>query len=215
MSSLLISSFYITYVLLMTTGTITFIEAVSTSNPAIRHIMNLETCISIVAAFFYSKFIEMVKDPQKTLSDVENMRYLDWMITTPMMLLVLMLVLAYNNKQTVRVGIYLLVLLLNWGMLAIGYWGIQHPAMKKIACVLGFVCFIALVGTIWYTYMRHSGLENWIIFSIFVVLWSAYGVVYLAEKQQIEHIGNNILDLFAKCFVGIGFWVYLTRILRP
>ena len=51
------TSFYFTYVLLFTTGTITLIEAISTTNPAIRHIMNLETCISIIAGYFYSQFI--------------------------------------------------------------------------------------------------------------------------------------------------------------
>ena len=51
------NSFYITYVFLMTTATITFIEAIRTKDIKIRNILNLETCISVVAAFFYSKFV--------------------------------------------------------------------------------------------------------------------------------------------------------------
>ena len=51
------SSFYITYVFLMTTATITFIEALRTNDNKIRHILNLETCISVVAAYFYGKFV--------------------------------------------------------------------------------------------------------------------------------------------------------------
>ena len=47
-------SFMVTFVLLLTTGTITFIEAIRTQNPMIRHIFNLETCISIIAGYFYS-----------------------------------------------------------------------------------------------------------------------------------------------------------------
>ena len=46
------NSFYLTYVFLMTTATITFIEAMRTKNKKVRHILNLETCISVVAAFF-------------------------------------------------------------------------------------------------------------------------------------------------------------------
>ena len=46
------NSFYITYVFLMTTATITFIEAIRTDDKKVRHILNLETCISVVAAFF-------------------------------------------------------------------------------------------------------------------------------------------------------------------
>jgi len=56
-------SFYLTYAFLMTTGTITFIEALRTKNDSIRHILNLETCISVVAAFFYSNFIGQLDQP--------------------------------------------------------------------------------------------------------------------------------------------------------
>ena len=49
------TSFYITYAFLITTGTITFIEAIRTKDIKIRNILNLETCISIVAAFFYGQ----------------------------------------------------------------------------------------------------------------------------------------------------------------
>ena len=45
-------SFYITYAFLLTTATVTFIEAMTNKDPGIRHILNLETCISVVAAFF-------------------------------------------------------------------------------------------------------------------------------------------------------------------
>ena len=51
------NSFYLTYVFLMTTATITFIEAMRTKIEKVRHILNLETCISVVAAFFYSEFM--------------------------------------------------------------------------------------------------------------------------------------------------------------
>ena len=54
-------SFYLTYAFLLTTGTITFIESMRTSIPKVRHILNLETCISVVAAFFYSQFMERIK----------------------------------------------------------------------------------------------------------------------------------------------------------
>ena len=51
------NSFYLTYVFLLTTATITFIEAMRTKNKKVRHILNLETCISVVAAYFYGKFV--------------------------------------------------------------------------------------------------------------------------------------------------------------
>ena len=41
--SLVKNSFYFTYIFLITTGTICFIEALRNSDPRVRHIMNLET----------------------------------------------------------------------------------------------------------------------------------------------------------------------------
>ena len=46
-------SFYITYAFLLTTATITFIEAMRNKDVGIRHILNLETCISVVNSRFF------------------------------------------------------------------------------------------------------------------------------------------------------------------
>ena len=59
------NSFYFTYVFLITTGTITFIESLRNPIPQIRHIMNLETCISIVAGYFYSMFVKEIETAEK------------------------------------------------------------------------------------------------------------------------------------------------------
>ena len=67
-------SFYITYVLLLTTATITVIEAIRTQNPSIRHVLNLETCISIVAGYFYSIFVAKL--------DAQN-KQINWFISQP------------------------------------------------------------------------------------------------------------------------------------
>ena len=60
-SSMVNNTFYVTYAFLLTTATITFIEAISTKTPQIRHIMNLETVISVVAAYFYKQFMDKLK----------------------------------------------------------------------------------------------------------------------------------------------------------
>jgi len=100
-------SFMITYILLLTTATITFIEAMRTKDPAIRHIFNLETCISIVAGYFYSLFVSKIDEAEKNntplnWNEMTVFRYIDWAITTPMMLLALSVVLGYNAKVNVN-----------------------------------------------------------------------------------------------------------------
>ena len=52
------NTFYITYVFLITTGTITFIESLRTKEEKVPNMLNLETCISMIAAFFYGKFVK-------------------------------------------------------------------------------------------------------------------------------------------------------------
>ena len=90
-------TFYITYVFLLTTATITFIEAMRTKDAKIRNILNLETCISVVAAYFYGKFVNDIEKEGVNYKKINLTRYTDWYITTPIMLLVLVLALLYNT----------------------------------------------------------------------------------------------------------------------
>ena len=68
---LLDDSFYITYVLLLTTGTVCFIEAVRTNDIKIRNILNLEVCISVIAAYFYSLFVSKIKKARTEGKEVD------------------------------------------------------------------------------------------------------------------------------------------------
>jgi bacteriorhodopsin len=221
------SSFYLTYIFLMTTATITFIEAIRTKIPEIRNILNLETCISVVAAFFYSKFIKMMEDHKKKLrsslnkenyqekmfQEINQTRYLDWSITTPIMLLVLVLALLYNNKMGgMNFFYFIIILLLNYGMLASGYMGENEMLDKTISGIIGFIFFIALYGFIYYVYvMPDSNYDNNLIYGSFIILWAIYGILYYFD-EKVKNIGYNVLDLFAKCFVGIFFWAYYAKV---
>jgi bacteriorhodopsin len=204
-------SFYVTYVLLITTGTITFIEALRTKTPSVRHILNLETCISIIAAFFYSQFVIMLDKQSIDFSTLNKTRYTDWFITTPLMLLALCLVLAHNNGSMVRLPIYVIILLLNFAMLWIGYKGERGDLDRRTACLLGFVPFVLMFALIWYLFIRNTKhVFNVVIYLIFVVVWSIYGFVYLADEQT-KNIVYNALDAIAKCLIGLSLWAYFTK----
>ena len=208
------NSFYITYAFLMTTATITFIEAIRTKDLKIRNILNLETCISVVAAFFYGKFVNDL-DKNMDYTQINNMRYVDWAITTPIMLLVLVLAFLYNNKEgSLSFAKYIIILVLNYAMLGFGYSGEIGMLSKPFANGLGFVSF----STMYYYIYRHfirgrNNFDNKLLFSIFVVLWALYGVFYFMETTT-RNVGYNILDLFSKCFVGIFFWAYFTKVFK-
>ena len=209
-------SFYFTYVLLITTGTITFIEALASKNPMIRHIMNLETCISIIAGYFYSQFVNKVTTANGGVIDykeINETRYNDWFITTPLMILALMIALSYNNKQSIHIGTYVTAVLLNFGMLYTGYLGDKRVISKTAGCLGGFVFFVALFALIYFTFVKgSSNTFNFILFGIYLVIWGLYGFVYLLDDEN-KNILYNFLDVTAKCFVGLGFWAYFTKIL--
>tara|TARA_B100000614_G_scaffold221252_1_gene208263 strand:- start:159 stop:1094 length:936 start_codon:yes stop_codon:yes gene_type:complete len=213
------NTFYFAYVFLITTGTICFIEALRTKDSNVRHIMNLETCISIVAGYFYGYFIYVIKEAEKNNESIDykkinNLRYTDWFISTPIMLLVLCLVLGMENKIKLTLPIFVIVLLLNFGMLTLGYIGELNIIKKPLANILGFVAFFLMFGYIWKIFMnKRKTKQSKLIYGLFIVLWAFYGIVYLC-KDTTKVISYNILDLIAKAFVGIFFWIYFTKIMK-
>ena len=212
---LLKSSFYLTYVFLITTGTITFIEALRTSNPSVRHIMNLETCVSVVAAFFYWVFVEKLKDDQVVdFAEINAIRYTDWFITTPLMLMVLCSVLCHAKNMKLYISTYLIVLLLDFGMLSAGYLGETEQLDKRVAFVSSFACYFLLFGFIYYKFMSR-GVNTFIctvVFYSYLILWSVYGLVYFLDEEK-KNMVFNVLDLIAKALLGLILWIYFTGII--
>ena len=210
-------SFVITYILLLTTGTITFIEAMRTQVPAVRHVMNLETCISIVAGYFYSVFVQKIDEFSKNdkpidWADITVTRYIDWSITTPMMLLVLSLVLGQNTNTSVKLPVIGSIIILNYIMLFIGYLGETGQMLHQTAMLLGFIPFIIMFGIIFMTFVKPKYVfANYALYTVFVSIWTVYGIAYMFNEEY-KNIVMNILDCMAKCFVGLGLWAYYTKI---
>ena len=210
-------SFVITYILLLTTGTITFIEAMRTQNPAVRHVMNLETCISIVAGYFYYVFVQKIEDFSKNdkpidWADITITRYIDWSITTPMMLLVLSLVLGQNSNTPVKLLVIGSVVLLNYIMLFIGYLGETGAMVHQTAMILAFIPFILMFAIIFMTFVKPKYVfANYALYTVFVSIWAIYGIAYMFNEEY-KNIAMNVLDCIAKCFVGLGLWAYFTKL---
>ena len=208
---MVVFTFYITYAFLVTTATITFIEAIRTNDQKIRHILNLETCISVVAAFFYGLFIDKVSKPELNYSEINENRYVDWAITTPIMLLVLILAFAYNLKINIKFMDYVIILVFNYLMLGFGFLGETNNLNKLLANGLGFLSFGGLYYFIFMKYIsKKKNFDNRMLYYTFLILWAFYGIFYLMDAEP-RNVGYNILDLLSKCFVGIFFWAYFTK----
>jgi bacteriorhodopsin len=206
-------SFMVVYSILMTTATITLIEALRTNDPEVRHVMNLETCISIVAGYYYSIFITKVNDTSKKVDwhEITKLRYIDWSITTPLMLVTLCVVLAKNSKQLIHFTTIISIIILNYLMLGIGYYGVVHPQYKLLAMLGGFIPFLAMFYLIYINFYDKK-IANKVLFYLYFVVWSMYGIVYMFSEVY-KNVFMNILDLIAKCLIGIGLWFYYSKII--
>ena len=206
------NSFYFTYVFLITTATVTFIEAMRTNVNKVRNILNLETCISVVAAYFYGKFVEQIQGDKIDYRKINMTRYIDWFITTPIMLLVLCLAFLYNTGGNLHFATFLKILAMNYAMLSSGYLGETKQIDKMTGWVIGMVLFFMLYGYIYYKFLYKKPMfDNQILYWAFFAFWICYGLVYYSA-EQFKNVSFNYLDLFAKCFVGIFFWAYFTGV---
>ena len=215
-------SFLITYILLMTTGTITFIEALRTNNTQVRHILNIETCISIIAGYFYSTFVVKIEEYANSGNEINwaNMtktRYIDWAITTPLMLLVLCLVLGLETNIPTKLSTYSIIVALNFSMLYTGYAGEIGLLNRWTACLAGFIPFFIMFAIIYMVFIKNNKNKNkgfnTGLYWFYVVVWTMYGVVFMWSEEY-KNIAMNVLDCISKCFVGIGLWAYYTKIIQ-
>lgn len=210
-------SFSITYIFLLTTATITFIEAMRTNVPTVRHVLNLETAISLIAAYFYSLFLDKIsvyekEDRKIDWADITSTRYIDWSMTTPLMILALCLILSQNIGKSITIQVILTIIILNYIMLYLGYLGESGSMDKLIACILGFIAFFGLFYIIFCEYVvPKSNSSNYILFGVFVSIWLFYGVFYMMTETY-KNIGMNVLDCLAKCCFGLGIWAYYSKI---
>jgi len=198
-----------TYIVLFGYTAITLIEALRTPCINTRHIMNIETTVSLVAGIVYGTFLDKMKQPNFKLEEIVPTRYMDWMITTPLILLAV--VLFYNTKlNSVNYKCYGIIIILNWLMLLFGYLGESKIISSMNGLLLGFV-FYALMLLYMFIYTIPKGCSL-TVFIIFAVIWTGYGIAYLLEEEE-KNIAYNILDIISKALFGVVLWMYFGKVL--
>jgi sensory rhodopsin len=210
LGSTLKTSFFVSYLILFGYTCITLIEAIRTPFVHVRHIMNLETTVSLVAGLAYGFFSTEIQKENPDLNYISKIRYVDWMITTPMILLVLLL--FYNPKSaSIDYKTFIAIVGLNAGMLASGYYGETGDLTRTQGSALGFAFFVALLGLI-YNCCIPKG-SNLAVFGLFSVIWTLYGLNYMIKDEETKNTFYNILDVISKALFGIVLWLYFGHIL--
>ena len=167
----------------------------------------------IVQVIEFSFYIWMVLN-FNLIKNITPIRYYDWMITTPTMLITFMFYLKFlsNQEQNIKNDSFLTelknkwkvvlnVLLLNWAMLLSGYAGEQHLFSHLTTTLVGFVPFLLMFYIIYKNFAVHSS-QGQKIFWFFSGVWAIYGIAAVLP-YKIKNSMYNILDLFAKNFFGL------------
>ena len=175
----------------------------------LKQMMMLELLVQSIEGSFYIYWFYHFK----SISNITPSRYLDWVITTPTMLVNLLFYLRFLNSTepldffTVlneEWNTVLTILSLNWLMLFFGYLGETSRIPVYVGVILGFIPFFFYYYLIYSYALSTEGLS---IYYYFLFFWTLYGVVAFLP-YTLKNMCYNILDLFSKNFFGL-FLTYL------
>ena len=153
-------------------------------------------------------------------------RYIDWVITTPAMLLSTIMFMNYQGKkeknkldeEPVKTKQFLTdnkdnivkIFLYNLVMLTFGYLGEQNILSKFISIPIGFVFFFKTFELIYNNYAIHSNLGVKLFYFMFIV-WSLYGVAATFKPNE-KNVSYNVLDIISKNFYGLFIYFQILQI---
>jgi bacteriorhodopsin len=210
-------SFTVVFIILLTILFFILIQIFKNENYKINNILSLECAVLFIASFFYYEFIKLTSLENINNFDYKkiiNYRYIDWSLTTPILLLALLLFIQYFNNKLVNFWHYLIVFILNYVMLYFGYLGENGKMDKMIALFIGFIAFIIMFLFIYFKFIinNKSSIIN-ILFIVFIIIWGSYGLIYLLKDETKNHWYNH-QDIIAKglfsTFITFYFFKFFT-----
>ena len=179
--------------------------SVAPKDEILRDILKVEVFVEVIELIFYIVLILFFKQLTGTLTPY---RYIDWSMTTPLMLITLM---AYMKGSTGRltdflfnnVGSIIAVCSLNFMMLLSGFLGEIGVFPILATTAVGFIPFAAYFGYIYENFVPDVDTDyKRTVFFWFVGFWMLYGLFALLSYTA-KNVSYNILDLFAKNFFGV------------
>jgi len=187
----------------------------------LTQILILETLVQYIELGFYLYFLKQFD--VLSLSKMACIRYYDWLITTPTMLISTVLYFKYeehmeNNNPGVLDFFTILkeektnigfIVISNFLMLLFGYLGERNIIDKKVSVSIGFLFFANTFNLIYkYASKSTNGKK---IFTIILPIWGMYGI---AACLNDNHKNNmiNILDIFSKNFFSLFIYYKLQEI---
>lgn len=205
-------SFFASFLALTGTTAITLLASFTEEakdNKYLRGSLISETCVNIIAGFTYTYFLKFLADKKLKLESVTIVRYIDWFLTTPLLLLSFALYTGYSNNKNEGLDLIpiIYIIILNILMLVAGLLGETKIIGKYQGFSLGFAFFIPLMYFLYDKYVKDSKADsNLIVYILFVIVWGFYGIAYLLNTKW-KNISYNTLDVISKAGFGILIWL--------
>jgi bacteriorhodopsin len=173
----------------------------------------LETIVQFIELGFY--FFVLKSMVLTSLPNMTANRYMDWVVTTPLMLLTSIIYFKYeeylenNIEEKLEFFDFLkthqnniiTIFVCNFLMLFFGYLGEIGVIDIKLSSLFGFIFFGITFYIIYKDYAVKSkiGLK---LFYYIVTVWGIYGIAAVMTPV-IKNNMYNVLDIFAKNFFGL------------
>ena len=188
----------------------------------LKGILGLETLVQIVELSFYI----WIAYASVKLPNMTPRRYVDWMITTPTMLVSTIMFMKYEEKRVedkledepVKFWDFiknykteiLFISFYNCLMLVAGYIGEKNIISKYITTPVGFFFFYKSFKLIYTDFAQKSKLGKQ-IFTFLLTVWGLYGVAALLPIKE-KNISYNLLDIVSKNFYGLFIFYKILKI---
>lgn len=192
----------------------------SSKDEFLKDLLKVELFVQCIEFIFYVWLIYFFS---RSSQNITPFRYLDWSITTPLMLITLSGFLYYDQAKSTNdedkpfrltdflsthTTTIIKIVLLNAAMLFFGLLGEFGFLSPYTSTALGFIPFL-----INFKYIKDEFLPSDedkfknALFYWFVFFWGLYGVFALTS-YTVKNTGYNILDIFSKNFFGL-FLAYI------
>jgi sensory rhodopsin len=182
-----------------------------------RTILAIESLICIVAGIVYYLIINIYrKTSNMTLADwdkITTLRYIDWAITTPLLILSFSLFLA-NGEKVKNLGNFIVSLIFfDLIMILAGFLGSKNIISDILSQIVGFGAYFMIFFLMYNKFFREVTLSVNILFKqvffyIMLILWFIYGVIYNFSTIN-RNIITNVLDGLAKGLFGLTLSICL------
>ena len=136
------------------------------------------------------------------------MRYADWVVSTPVMLVSMALFFQHRGGGDAWGAPWLPIsLVLNWCMLACGY-AVETSRVLRVRGVLaGIVAFVGSFAALATSVPEEDAISQGVFWVVYAV-WSLYGLAALLPYAP-KNVLYNLLDVGSKNCFGLFLFVYV------